>query len=383
MICPRCNLETALDGSCDCPEQDRVPLPRTTFRRVNVRTEVLDLAAKPYAAPSLDVKIALSGNPCRVPSCDYLAGDGFVCPTCVEEWEVHLGNVTALVEDLELAQVGRVRFGNREGNAVVSSPPNPMTWTENRRGARVKPGKGQDTSIPLDDDDRILFADSKEPVPADDQTVGPGKVEYAKWAARVSLDNRKASYWLDRLRNELVGQVRLICDVNSIDVPEIATTVAMSLWLLGQAAQLPRLPEQDGWGLVHDLGQVYRDCVDTIDAPKRHKYVRVCECGLSLWAKHDATTAKCACGHVYDVAAEHAARIDKARDRLVTIDEAATLSGAKRGTIRQWINRGRIEAQGKRWVEILRDEGVIVRREVAIVRYGNVADLLAAKEQSA
>jgi Domain of unknown function (DUF1922) len=345
MICPRCNLETALDGSCDCPEQDRVPLPRTTFRRVNVRLEVLDLIAKPYANPSLDVKIALSGNPCRVPSCDYLAGDGFVCPTCVEEWEVHLGNVAALVEDLEVAARKQVKFGGRGGNpyTVPVRSAIDIDWTTERH---IQPSH---------------MARTDQPMPSDP----------------------RASYWLNRLHNELVGQVRLICDTNHIDVPKLGTTVAMSLWLLGQAGQLPVLPEQDGWGLVHDLGQVYRDCVDTIDAPKRHKYVRVCECGLSLWAKHDATTAKCACGHVYDVAAEHAARIDKARDRLVTIDEAATLSGAKRGTIRQWINRGRIEAQGKRWVEILRAEDVFVRREVAIVRYGDVANLLAAKEQTA
>jgi len=345
MICPRCNLETALDGSCDCPEQDRVPLPRTTFRRVNVRTEVLDLIAKPYANPSLDVKIALSGNPCRVPSCGYLAGDGYVCPSCVEEWEVHLGNVAALVEDLEVAARKQVKFGGRGGNpyTVPVRSAIDIDWTTERH---IQPSH---------------MARTDQPMPSDP----------------------RASYWLDRLRNELVGQIRLICDVNSIDVPELGTTVAMSLWLLGQSARIPVLPEQDGWGLVHDLDQVYRDCVDTIDAPKRHKYVRVCECGLSLWAKHDATTAKCACGHVYDVAAEHAARIDKARDRLVTIDEAATLSGAKCGTIRQWINRGRIEAQGKRWVEILRGEDVFVRREVAIVRYGDVANLLAAKEQSA
>jgi len=370
MICPRCNLETALDGSCDCPEQDRVPLPRTTFRRVNVRTEVLDLAAKPYAAPSLDVKIALSGNPCRVPSCDYLAGDGFVCPTCVEEWEVHLGNVTALVEDLELAQVGRVRFGNREGNAVVSSPPNPMTWTENRRGARVKPGKGQDTSIPLDDDDRILFADSKEPVPADDQTVGPGKVEYAKWAARVSLDNRKASYWLNRLRNELVGQIRLICDVNGIDVPELDTTVAMSRWLLGQAGRIPVLPEQDGWGLVHDLDQVYRDAVDAIDAPTRRKYVKVCDCGLSVWARDEK--ARCACGKVYDVTVEYNKRIEDARDYLVTLREAATLAKIPLNTVRSWANpaRGRLAYR-------------VDHKGERLVRFGDVADLAATRRETA
>jgi len=325
----------------------------------------LDLEAKPYASPQ-EVKLWLSGNPCRVPSCGYLAGDGYVCPTCVEEWEVHLGNVTALVEDLELAQVGRVKFGNREGNAITSSPPNPMTWTENRRGARVKPGKGQDTSIPLDDDDRILFADSKMPVPADDQTVGPGKVEYAKWAARVALDNRRASYWLDRLRNELVGQIRLICDVCSIDVPELDTTVAMSRWLLGQSARIPVLPEQDGWGMVHDLDQVYRDAVDAIDAPQRRKYVKVCDCGLSVWARGEK--AKCSCGKVYDVAKEHDARVEVARDYLVSVPDAARASGAKANTVYRWTYRGRLATHGSE----------------QMVRYGDVLDLhAAAKEKTA
>lgn len=35
----------------------------------------LDLATRPYARPA-EVKIMLSGNPCQVPGCGYLAGDG-------------------------------------------------------------------------------------------------------------------------------------------------------------------------------------------------------------------------------------------------------------------------------------------------------------------
>jgi len=333
------------------------------------RVVSLDLEAKPYAIAQ-PVRIQLSGNPCRVPSCGYLAGDGYVCPSCAEEWEVHLGNVTALVEDLELAQRGQVRFGSHEGNALVATPPNPMTWTENRRGARVKPGKGKNVGIPLDAKERVLFADPKMPVPADDQTVGPGKIEYAKWAARVAVDNRRASYWLDRLRNELVGQIRLICDVNSIDVPKLDTTVAMSRWLLGQSARIAVLPEQDGWGMVHDLDQVYRDCVDCVDAPARRKYVRVCECGLSVWATRE--TVRCACGKVYDVEAEHDARMLDARDYLVTLREAATLAKIPLNTVRSWANpaRGRLDCH----VDLKGD-----RR----VRFGDVADLAATRRETA
>ena len=327
MICPRCNLLMSLDGSCDCPEQDRVPLARTMFRRVNVRLEALDLEARAYANPSLDVKIALSGNPCLVPSCDYLAGDGFVCPTCVEEWEVHLGNVTALVEDLELAQRKQARFGTREGNALVA---NGRTTSETRHLHTRHPNH------------------IEPPMPVD----------------------LRAGYWLDRLRNELVGQIRLICEVNALDVPKLDTTVAMSRWLLGKAYRIAYLPEQDGWGLVHDLDQTYRDCVDAIDAPSRRKYVRVCDCGLSVWARGEKS--RCACGKVYDVEAEHDARMDDARDYLVTLREAATLAKIPLNTVRSWANpaRGRLAVR-------------VDHRGERVVRFGDVADLAATRRETA
>jgi len=285
------------------------------------RVVSLDLEARPYANPSLDVKIALSGNPCRVPSCGYLAGDGYVCPSCVEEWEVHLGNVAALVEDLEVAQRKQARFGTREGNALVA---NGRTTSETRHLHTRHPNHAE------------------PPMPVD----------------------LTASYWLDRLRNELVGQIRLICDVNSIDVPKLETTVAMSRWLLGQSGRIAYLPEQDGWGLVHDLDQTYRDCVNTIDAPARRKYVKVCDCGLSVWARDEK--ARCACGRVYDVAGEYDARMVIARDSWVTIREAANAGAAKEDTIKKWIRRGKIDAHG----------------DPQRVRYGCVLDLAASAKDA-
>jgi hypothetical protein len=355
MICPRCNLETALDGSCDCPEQDRVPLPRTTFRRVNVRTEVLDMQhalsgyhVDEHGRLAVALMITGDGNPCRVDHCQRRASDGYVCAQCVEDWETCLGDVASLVEDLQIAARKQVRFGTREGNAATTT------------------GKKYDPT------------DSESVQPRHMHTRHPNHTEIP-----TPVDLRAADR-LAELGNELVGQVRLICETNSIEVPALGSdVVAMSRWLLGQAGRLPYLPEQDGAGMVQDLTKVYLAGVAAIDAPARRKYVTGCSCGLAVFVHGEADKVECACGITYDVAEQHAARIDKARDHLVTIDEAATLSGAKRGTIRQWINRGRIEAQGKRWVEILRGEDVFVRREVAIVRYGDVADLLAAKEQSA
>lgn len=272
----------------------------------------LDLEVRPYATPA-PVRINTSGNPCRVPHCDMLAGDGYICPSCVESWEVNLGNITALVEDLEIAERKAVRFAPSGGSS------------------------------------------SGEP----------------------EIANLAAGYWLGRLRNELVGQIRLICETGHIKVPELRdNTVAMSRWLLRQSARLPKMGEDEGWGLVHDLDQMVRDCLTVIDAPARRKYVLECEtCSLAVWARGDAETARCACGAEYDVAAEHEARMMVARDYLVTIDEAAAMAKVRAGTIRQWIARGRVQQHGTKEVDILRDNQFVVRREVALVKYGDVVKM--------
>lgn len=264
----------------------------------------LDLEVRPYATPA-PVRINTSGNPCRVPHCDMLAGDGYICPSCVESWEVNLGNITALVEDLEIAERKAVRFAPSGGSS------------------------------------------SGEP----------------------EIANLAAGYYLDRLRNELVGQIRLICETGHIKVPELRDdTVAMSRWLLRQSARLPKMDEDEGWGLVHDLDQMMRDCLTVIDAPARRKYVLECgTCSLAVWARGDAETARCACGAEYDVAAEHEARMQVARDAWVTVDEATKASGTSPNTIKSWIRRGRIDVYG----------------EPQRVRYGDVLDLATKKEQSA
>jgi len=291
-----------------------------------MRAVSLDLEAKPYANPQ-QVRIQLSGNPCRVPACGYLAGDAFICPSCVEAWECDLGNVAAMVEDLEVAARKQVRFGTREGNALAA---NGSTTSETRHLHTRHPNH------------------TEPPMPAD----------------------LRAGYWQHRLRGELVGQVRLICESGHITIPALRDdTVAMSRWLLRQSARIAYLPEQDGWGLIHDLAQMMADCTQAIDAPARRKYVRVCEdCGLGVWARDDK--ARCACGREYDAAAEYEARIVVARDAWVTLLEASSASGTKLDTIKKWIRRGKggqcMETSGS---------------EPQRVRYGDVLDWAAAAKE--
>lgn len=333
MICPRCNLETALDGSCDCPEQDRTPLPRPTCRRLNSRTEQLDQQHMSHGY-HVDEKGQLQttqvntrdGNPCMVSWCQRRAGDGYVCAQCVEDWETCLGDVAALVEDLQVAARKDVRFGTREGNAVAAT------------------GKSDPTET------RHLH------------TRHPNHVEQS-----MPVDLR-ASDRLAELTTELVGQVRLICDTNHIDIPTLDGPVAMSRWLLGQARRLPYLGEQDGAGLVADLTKAYLAGVAAIDAPARRKYVTECTCGLAVFAHGEAEKVTCACGVDYDVAGQYAERMKRAEDSLVTVLEA-TASGAKLDTIKKWIKRGSLMTVGT---------------EPKRVKYGDVLALTTrAKEASA
>jgi len=349
MICPRCNLLRALDGSCDCPEQDRAPLPRPTFRRVNVRTEVLDMQhalsryhVDEHGRLAVALIVTGDGNPCRVDHCQRRASDGYVCRQCVEDWETCLGDVASLVEDLQIAARKQVRFGTREGNAASTA------------------GKMYDPT------------DSESVQPRHMHTRHPNHTEIP-----TPVDLRAADR-LAELGNELVGQVRLICDTQSIDIPPLgADVVAMSRWLLRQAQRLPYLPEQDGAGLVQDLTKVYLAGVAALDAPARRKYVTGCSCGLAVFAHAEVDKVECACGIAYDVAEQHAARIKRAEDCLVTVIEAHRLSGAKVGTIHKWIKRNKLDQHGTLPITEAHDDGTVRTTQQHAVRYGDVVALLA------
>jgi len=352
VICPRCNLETALDGSCDCPEQDRTPLPRTTFRRVNVRLVALDMQHA-LSGYHVDEKGRLQstlmttgdGNPCVVDWCQRRAGDGYVCAQCVEDWETCLGDVASLVEDLQIAARKQVRFGTREGNPASST------------------GKTYDPT------------DSESVQPRHMHTRHPNHTEIP-----MPVDLRAADR-LAELGNELVGQVRLICETNSIEVPALgADVVAMSRWLLGQAGRLPYLPEQDGAGMVADLTYFYLAGVAAIDAPARKKYVTECSCGLAVFAHGEADKVTCACGVTYDVSGQYAERMKRAEDRLVTVVEAHRLSKIPLNTIKSWVQRGRLATRGKMQVATANDDGTVRMTDQETIRYG---DAIALREQHA
>lgn len=294
----------------------------------------LDIAARPYATATQ--MRAQDGNPCRTAGCQRRAGDGYVCAQCVEQWEVHLGNVAAMIEDLDLAETKRTRFGGRTGNATVQpKSAADIDWTEVRA---LKARKSSKTELP-------------------------------------EVANRRAGNLRRELHNELVGQVRAICETYDLEIPALGgDTVAISRWLLDGRSRYLSLMD-DGNGLVEDLDRVMARCMRAIDSPIRYGYVRQCSCGLAVWARAFDSIVTCACGKAYVVANEQAARIDKARGHRMTINEAAGLSGISKNTIRSWIRRGDLTTQGKALIETRQSGPVSIWREVDTVRFGDVLDL--------
>lgn len=281
------------------------PSPATT--RVSVRLEALDLQharqgskyhINEHGKLTVTTVKTGDGNPCTTPGCGYRTHTGLICAQCVEEWETCLGDIPALVEDLNLAERKAVKFAPTGGTSA---------------------GDPEVASLP-------------------------------------------AGYWLGRLRKELTGQIVLMCLTGHLAFPKVTDTVAMSRWLLRQNRRLPAIrrskpiPDQPNTGadLVTDLTRMYLDCLAAIDAPTRRKYVRECaHCGLKVWARQDAERTTCTCGLTYDVAAEHEQRITLAREVYVTLSGAAGLSGLNLRTLQTWANRTElavIKQDGIRWV---------------------------------
>lgn len=315
---------------------DNMPEPRLTATLVELD---MQHASHGYDGKAQLMKVE-AGDPCRV--CGRGAGTAFICRQCAEEWEVHLGNVPSLLEDLTLAAQRRVKFGGREGNPTAATGGYDPTRADSVQPRHLHTRKPSHVSPPMPD--------------------------------------LHAASILGELQNELVGQVRAMCETFDIEVPALGSDAAgMSRWLLTQADNI-RLMD-DAEGLIRDLDRAMQRGVNAIDAPQRPKYVCACAaCGLAVWAPPGDTVVTCPCGKAYDVESVRQKRMLTAHDYLVTVKEAHALSKAKVNTIKSWIHRGQLHVHGTRVVEVevISTTGVKSTRlkEVQTVRYGDVVNLI-------
>ncbi|MGV8972235.1 MAG: hypothetical protein ACOH10_07920 [Rhodoglobus sp.] len=269
-----------------------------------------------------------AGYPCRV--CGRGAGDAYLCRQCAESWEVHLGNIPSIVEDLEVAAQRRVRFGGRDGNPAAATGTYDPTNSESVQPRHLHTRHPHHTSNPM------------------------------------PVDLHSAAI-LAELQNELVGQARAMAETYNLDIPALGSdTARISRWLLTQADHIRRMEDADG--LVRDLDRMMQRAVVAIDAPRRPKYVCQCTCTLAVWAPPGESVVACVCGAAYDVEDTRRKRILTAHDYLVSVREAHTLSGVSKNTIKSWIYRGELTIHGTRTDD---DDG----RTRAVVRFGDVVEL--------
>ena len=98
-----------ISGCAHCHGRHDNPEPlgvRTPPSRPGRPVDLGGYRGEPYYRRAESLPMPDHGPIC---ACGRPAGDAFVCPTCLDALEVHLGDVPALVEDLEVAAQKRDR----------------------------------------------------------------------------------------------------------------------------------------------------------------------------------------------------------------------------------------------------------------------------------
>jgi hypothetical protein len=164
-----------------------------------------------------------------------------------------------------------------------------------------------------------------------------------------------ASNALHELRNELVGQVRICfdADVSSRDYRERTpgeSCASMATWLMWRIDGIATLPyAADMLRLV----RIVRHCEHVIDRPPDRTFAGPCDqCGRDLYAKKGESSVKCHdCGIEYDLPSRREWLLRVVDDQLATATEIARALTSldlpvTPERIRQWTHRERLDVKG-------------------------------------
>ena len=280
-------------------------------------------------------------------ACGRPAGDAFVCPACVDGLEVCLGDVPALVEDLEVAAQKRDRV--TVGTRRARMPQEPLSvldgqwWTDDPRSG--------------------LLRDS-----GDDATVTSGRVaadaarRMAAVLGRTRPDRKAAADALDALRAELVGAVRVLLDPIGQVYRGDPSSVGLSRWLLGHVRSVALSPA--GPDVASGLAKVHRRALGVIDTAEEVIWYGYCSTEMEDGTTCDTEIAVpkgqqvwiCRkCGAEYWPDAMEDERERRARDwvgdQILTVSEISAIFGRGRGSVFNSLRRAGVEPIGKRLVD--------------------------------
>lgn len=266
-----------------------------------------------------NVPLVTTGSTCEV--CGrHPAGDAFVCPECLDDLRVHLGDVPGLLDDLDVMgnRQSRVRSRTRE-----AKPSEHTRW------------------------DDLLSTD--------DSGVTPGRLLASK-GYNKPLHVERAVRIRDEIGNEITTAVRAITDQRGFTVSSM-TVRAASRWLMVNLSSVSMDPA--GPDICNGLRKTTRLAKDIIDNVDEGIYIGICDdeqCRDRMFADPELPEHKCrTCGAVYDVAARLEAIRDKVRESLMSVPELVGRSKSDPATfgkklhetqVRRWISQGRLVKVG-------------------------------------
>ena len=306
---------------------------------------------EPYYRRAESLPIPDHGPIC---ACGRPAGDAFVCPACVDDLDRCLGDVPALVEDLDVAaqRLARVSVNSR----TPSHKRDPESILDGW------PGFGPDTDPDTTVTTELVVADVTR--------------RMAAILARTRPDAPQAAFACESLHAALVGAVRVLCESVGRPYDGPTDTVALSRWLLRNLAAIPLHPE--GPDIAADIIRAHDHALKVIDNDPEKIFYGTCQttmadgdpCGQNVTIPVGTATWECGCGATYDADQLEADRRDRVADALGTVGELVRLAGVVGVTVsRHKVNRlvaaGRLQS---------RTEG----KAGAMYRLGDLLDTLGA-----
>lgn len=305
-----------------------------------------------YHSPG-QVPVPDHGRPC---ACGRPAGDAFICPACLDLLEVHLGDVPAMVEDLEIAaqRRDRVTVGWRPVKAPADSLRLLDGWDGFAEGS-------VDPDMPVTA--AMVAADAAQ--------------RWARILGHGRPDKAAAGEALDALHAELVSAVRILLERIGQVYSGDPTSQGISLWLLTHSRSIALSPA--GPDIADAMRRIHRRAMVIID--NAAELVRYGRCGTEgcdaeMLVPTGVEVWQCpGCGTAYSVAGLDQWRQDLAADQCGTVGELvewARIVGVQttRNRINWWITSGQTSRRG-------------ATADGATYRLGDVLDLEARRRSTA
>lgn len=337
---PRCDWSDLPPATCaHCQGHHETPEPLGTYQPPAPSGSPVDLGqyrGLPYYRAAHSLPRPEHGPTC---GCGRPAGDAFVCPVCVDLLEVHLGDVPALVEDLDIAAQKRDR----------------VTIPARRPRMPQEPLSVLDGDFWSHDPASGVLRDSGASDVATVQAVAADITH--RWLAilgRTRPDRKAASDALDTLHNELVGAARALLEPTGQTYTGDPSSIGLSRWLLGHTRSIAGSPA--GPDITERIARAHRRAMHIIDNAAEPILYGWCAivlgdglpCDEPVAIPEGTETWQCpGCGTTYSTTELQSLKAERARGQNLTVRQLAAVVGKSRHAINGLLRRRGIQPVGQ------------------------------------